>query len=82
MNAAVTQMTNAGCSFLQVAQNCDGMSGRTLRKLPFLAHACLEEGHVQMGPRYPAALPSTAAMIAALKAAVEAEKGDRNALYG
>ena len=66
----------------QVAQQCDGFSGRTLRKLPFLAHACLREASIPAAPRYPAALPSTLAMIAALKSAVEAEKGDRNALYG
>lgn len=67
---------------LQVAQECDGFSGRALRKLPFLAHACLQEAHAQTGPRYPPSLPGTLAMIAALRSAVVAEKGDRNALYG
>ena len=66
----------------QVAQECDGFSGRTLRKLPFLAHACLQEAHAQPGPHYPPSLPGTFAMIAALRSAVDAEKGDRNALYG
>ena len=67
---------------LQAAQECNGFSGRTLRKLPFLAHACLQEAHVQTGPRYPPSLPGTLATISALKSAVTAEKDDRNALYG
>lgn len=55
----------------QVAAACDGFSGRSLRKLPFLAHATADNlSHPCSCHEY----------LAAMKAAAERERADRSEL--
>jgi hypothetical protein len=54
-----------------VAQAADGFSGRTLRKLPFLAHAARE---------FPGGCCTSHQFVGALAAAVERERADRDNL--
>ena len=55
----------------QVVAACEGFSGRSLRKLPFLAHATAE------GLPLPC---NCIEFLAAMKAAAEREKADKNEL--
>ena len=56
---------------LEVARAADGFSGRTLRKLPFLAHASHD---------FPGGRCSCLQYVNALLAAVQAERADRATL--
>jgi hypothetical protein len=80
--AAATAAANGGseeaaevCSLAlwQVVAACDGFSGRSLRKLPFLAHATAESLPVPCG---------CIAFLAAMQAAAEREKAERSELSG
>jgi hypothetical protein len=62
-----------GAALLRVAVAAEGMSGRALRRLPFLAHAVAGLG---------AAPVPAARFAAALEAAVLAERADRAAMDG
>ena len=56
---------------LEVARAAEGFSGRTLRKLPFLAHAAQD---------FPAGRCSCLQYVNALLAAVQRERADRASL--
>jgi hypothetical protein len=56
---------------LEVARAAEGFSGRTLRKLPFLAHAAQD---------FPAGRCSCLQYVNALLAAVQRERADRVSL--
>lgn len=60
-----------GAALLQVAQAADGLSGRTLRKLPFLAHA---------GAGFAGDRRSVQQFLEAMVVALEEERNDRNSL--
>ncbi len=62
----------AGPSLVDVAAACDGLSGRTLRKLPFLAHA-------RAGTSLPVPCPMSTFLAAMLTAAAQ-ELQDRSTL--
>lgn len=59
------------CRLLEAARAADGFSGRTLRKLPFLAHAAQD---------FPGGRCSCVQYLGALLAAVERERTDRASL--
>lgn len=56
-------------ALLDVGRKCEGLSGRTLRKLPLLAH--------RTDPRRRRSAPACATFIAMMDAAVDAELQDR-----
>lgn len=60
----------SGC-LVEVARQAEGLSGRTLRKLPFLAHA---------GSDFPGGACACLPFVSALLAAVQRERADRDAL--
>lgn len=60
-----------------VAQGCDGFSGRSLRKLPFLAHALFGGAAADGGAHLP-----LEAYLCALQQAVEHERNARGAIVG
>jgi hypothetical protein len=60
-------------ALLEAAQACEGLSGRALRKLPFLAHATSAQ----------LSTPCTClAFLKALRQAAERERSDRQELEG
>eukprot|EP00043_Microstomoeca_roanoka_P002989 m.41832 g.41832 ORF g.41832 m.41832 type:complete len:414 (-) comp11863_c0_seq1:70-1311(-) len=65
MEFADTQASHESIVLLELARMCDGLSGRMLRKLPFLAFAQLQVAHETA--------TSLSALLSALRAAIEAE---------
>ena len=63
----------------EVAEACEGLSGRALRKIPFLAHACLPDALPRAAGGGPCpCLP----FLASMRQAAMAEKRDRGQMQG
>jgi energy-coupling factor transporter ATP-binding protein EcfA2 len=60
-----------GLTLCRIAENAEGLSGRALRKLPFLAHA---------GAGFPSGRATAEQFLAAMEVALHEEKSDREAL--
>ena len=77
--SASASASSASVALIDVARAAEGFSGRTLRKIPFIAHAHGAGGGVGVGVggrRF----ASAAEFVAAMMSAVEEEKADRDAL--